>query len=77
MKNCTIQKTPMNSLPVVWEEDDDSISVFEQTGEPEQRSNEDIVTSGGFGTKIVTMKFLPLLGNLLKSVIESLDSSHY
>ncbi|XP_043485129.1 nucleoporin Nup188 [Leptopilina heterotoma] len=78
VKNSTIQKTAVNSPSIEWDSSqDNTISVFEDADEPEERSNEDVVTSGGFGTKIVTMKFLPLLGNLLKSVIESLDSSNY
>lgn len=45
--------------------------------EKETRTDSDIVTTGGFKVKVDTANFLPLLGKLLKSVVESLDSAQF
>ncbi|XP_058808412.1 nucleoporin Nup188 isoform X2 [Phymastichus coffea] len=43
----------------------------------ETRSKEDTVTTGVFNVKIDTSQFLGLLGKLVKSVVESLDSAQF
>ena len=75
-KHCTTQKVPLRAVQLL-SEDNDSFSVFEEAEEDEQRLKEDVVTSGGFATKIDTTQFLPLLGKLLKFIVESLDSVQY
>lgn len=45
--------------------------------EKETRTTNNIVTTGGFKVKIDTANFLQLLGKLLKSVVESLDSAQF
>jgi nuclear pore complex protein Nup188 len=45
--------------------------------EREARSREEVVTTGGFKVPVDTSKFLQLLGKLLKSVVESLDSAQF
>ncbi|OXU27052.1 hypothetical protein TSAR_008593 [Trichomalopsis sarcophagae] len=45
--------------------------------EKEVRSRDDVVTTGGFKVPSDMSKFLPLLGRLLKSVVESLDSAQF
>ncbi|KAF7409809.1 hypothetical protein HZH68_004190 [Vespula germanica] len=43
----------------------------------EKRLDEGILTTGTFAANISSVQFLPLMGKLLKSVVESLDSTHY
>lgn len=56
------------------DEDEDEEDEFE---EDEERSEDDVVTTGGFQGDTNTSQFLPLLGKLLKSVVESQDSAQY
>ncbi|XP_014214205.1 nucleoporin NUP188 homolog [Copidosoma floridanum] len=64
-EDTTYQKIPLGSFVDI------------ETDELEKRSNSDIVTTGGFNVGADTGKLLPLLGKLLKSVVESLDSTQF
>lgn len=69
----TVQKRPLPARTILEEDSMDMGSVVEQ----EARSREDVVSSGGFRVHVDTAKLLPLLGKLLKSVVESLDSAQF
>ena len=65
----TVRKIPVNNTIVEAE--------VEERPEKEARSQGDVVTSGGFKVFVDMAKFLPLLGKLLKSVVEALDSAQF
>lgn len=70
-EDSTIDKAPV-TLPSA---DDDSFVNEDNT--LEKRLDEGILTTGTFAANISSVQFLPLMGKLLKSVVESLDSTHY
>lgn len=45
--------------------------------EKEARTAQNVVTTGGFKVKVDTVNFLHLLGKLLKSVVDALDSAQF
>lgn len=68
----TIDKPPV-SMP---DHEDSSIEDIEGDVE-ERRLDETVVTTGVFKTNVSSVQFLPLMGKLLKTVVESLDSAQF
>lgn len=68
--NTTIKKIPISLLQ-------DEPSTSNRTDIKEIRSQNDIISSGCFSVKVDEHKFLPLLGKLLKTIVDSLDSAQF
>jgi len=72
-KNSTIDKAPVCSP----EHEDSSLEIVNQTETQEKRLDDSILTTGVFKTNVSSVQFLPLMGKLLKTVVESLDSAQF
>lgn len=68
-QNSTIDKTPICSPNHKNSSIDSELQ--------EARLNDSVLTTGTFETKISSVQFLPLMGKLLKTVVESLDSAEF
>ncbi|KAL6427342.1 hypothetical protein ACFW04_008718 [Cataglyphis niger] len=71
-KDSTIDKAPVCSP----DHEDFSMEVI-QAETPEKRLDDSILTTGVFKTSVSSVQFLPLMGKLLKTVVESLDSAQF
>ncbi|XP_014489061.1 PREDICTED: nucleoporin NUP188 homolog [Dinoponera quadriceps] len=67
--NSTVDKAPVCSP------DHRDHSSAEMT--PEKRLDDSILTTGAFKANVSSVQFLPLMGKLLKTVVESLDSAQF
>lgn len=77
MSNARLREdSTINKVPVTLANADDDSFKNEQDV-LEKRLDENILTTGTFAANISSVQFLPLMGKLLKSVVESLDSMHY
>jgi len=55
----------------------DSSLEINQTETQEKRLEDSVITTGVFKTNVSSVQFLPLMGKLLKTVVESLDSAQF
>ncbi|XP_012260156.2 nucleoporin Nup188 [Athalia rosae] len=72
MDQSTICKVPKNVILNCEEEEEETCEE-----DVEERLKDDVLTTGSFQGTTNTTQFLPLLGKLLKSVVESQDSAQY
>lgn len=72
-KDSTIDKAPVCSP----QHEDSSLEIVNQTETQEKRLDDSILTTGVFKTNVSSVQFLPLMGKLLKTVVESLDSAQF
>ncbi|KAK2579169.1 hypothetical protein KPH14_002695 [Odynerus spinipes] len=70
-EDSTIDKVPVSPMSA------DEGSFRGEDNVLEVRLTESVLTTGTFPANISSVQFLPLMGKLLKSVVESLDSTHY
>ncbi|KAG5314198.1 NU188 protein, partial [Acromyrmex insinuator] len=71
-KNSTIDKAPVCSP------DHENFSMeMNRTETQEKRLDDSVLTTGVFKTNVSSVQFLPLMGKLLKTVVESLDSTQF
>ncbi|EZA58440.1 Nucleoporin-like protein [Ooceraea biroi] len=71
-KNSTIDRPP------AYMPDHEDSSIEDIEGEMEERRlDESVITTGVFETNVSSVQFLPLMGKLLKTVVESLDSAQF
>jgi len=73
-KNSTIDKPPVYMPDHA---DDSSTEEIEDGEEEERRLDDNVITTGVFETSVSSVQFLPLMGKLLKTVVESLDSAQF
>lgn len=72
-KDSTIDKAPVCSPD---HENSHSMEI-NQTETQEKRLDDSVLTTGVFKTNVSSVQFLPLMGKLLKTVVESLDSTQF
>ncbi|KYN30753.1 hypothetical protein ALC56_14564 [Trachymyrmex septentrionalis] len=71
-KNSTIDKAPVCSP-----DHENSSMEMNRTETQEKRLDDSVLTTGVFKTNVSSVQFLPLMGKLLKTVVESLDSAQF
>ncbi|KYN08936.1 hypothetical protein ALC57_18902 [Trachymyrmex cornetzi] len=71
-KNSTIDKAPVCSP-----DHENSSMEMNGTETQEKRLDDSVLTTGVFKTNVSSVQFLPLMGKLLKTVVESLDSAQF
>ncbi|KYQ55243.1 hypothetical protein ALC60_05868 [Trachymyrmex zeteki] len=71
-KNSTIDKAPVCSP-----DHENSSIEMNRTETQEKRLDDSVLTTGVFKTNVSSVQFLPLMGKLLKTVVESLDSAQF
>ncbi|XP_077274210.1 nuclear pore complex protein Nup188 [Temnothorax americanus] len=71
-KDSTIDKAPVCSP-----DHENSSTEMNQTETREKRLDDSVLTTGVFKTNVSSVQFLPLMGKLLKTVVESLDSAQF
>ncbi|KYM95969.1 hypothetical protein ALC62_13417 [Cyphomyrmex costatus] len=71
-KNSTIDKAPV-CLP----DHENSSMEINRIEIQEKRLDDSVLTTGVFKTNVSSVQFLPLMGKLLKTVVESLDSAQF
>lgn len=71
-KDSTIDKAPVCSP-----DHENSSIEMNQTETREKRLDDSVLTTGVFKTNVSSVQFLPLMGKLLKTVVESLDSAQF
>lgn len=70
------EESTVQKIPII-RSGDEEMDVADGDCPEEERSPENIITSGVFDLKIDTTRFLPLLGKLMKSVVDSLVSAQF